>query len=71
MTNPFEDENGIYHVLVNDHKEHSLWPSYIAVPAGWIVVHQSQSRADCLAFIKQHWTHTHPKQPFDDAPPSK
>ena len=33
MTNPFEDENGVYHVLVNDEGQHSLWPSFIDGPA--------------------------------------
>ncbi len=37
MTNPFEDENGSYHVLVNDEGQHSLWPSFIAVPNGWTI----------------------------------
>src|SRR4051812_26948211 len=36
-TNPFEDENGTYVVLVNDEGQHSLWPAYIDVPAGWFV----------------------------------
>jgi len=35
MTNPFEDENGIYHVLINDEGQYSLWPSFIDVPDGW------------------------------------
>ena len=37
MTNPFEDENGTYHVLVNDEDQHSLWPSFAEIPAGWRV----------------------------------
>ena len=37
MTNPFEDENGVYHVLVNDEGQHSLWPSFIDVPKGWTI----------------------------------
>ena len=32
MTNPFEDENGVYHVLVNEEGQHSLWPTFIDVP---------------------------------------
>ena len=32
VTNPFEDENGVYHVLVNDEGQHSLWPSFVTVP---------------------------------------
>src|SRR5262245_54376594 len=61
VTNPFEDENGVYHVLVNDEGQHSLWPSFIDVPAGWTIVHASDTRAACLEFINQHWTDMRPK----------
>ncbi len=61
MTNPFEDEDGIYHVLINDEGQHSLWPAFIEVPAGWTIVHDSGSRAACLEFIKQNWTDMRPK----------
>jgi MbtH protein len=61
VTNPFEDENGVYHVLVNEEGQHSLWPSFIEVPAGWTIVHESDSRAACLEFINQHWTDMRPR----------
>jgi MbtH protein len=61
MTNPFEDENAIYHVLVNDEGQHSLWPSFKDVPQGWTIVHESDSRAACLEYINQHWTDMRPK----------
>jgi uncharacterized protein YbdZ (MbtH family) len=61
VTNPFEDENGVYHVLVNEEGQHSLWPSFIDVPAGWTVVHASDTRAACLEFINQHWTDMRPR----------
>ena len=60
MTNPFEDENGVYHVLVNEEGQHSLWPSFIKVPEGWTIVHESDSRVACLEFINQHWTDMRP-----------
>jgi MbtH protein len=60
VTNPFEDENGIYHVLVNAEGQHSLWPSFVEVPQGWTIIHESQSRAACLDFINRHWTDMRP-----------
>ncbi len=42
MTNSFEDENGVYHVLVNEEGQHSIWPSFIEVPRG--VDHRSRIR---------------------------
>ena len=61
MTNPFEDENGTYHVLVNDEGQHSLWPTFIEVPQGWTIIHKSDTRAACLEFINRNWTDMRPK----------
>ena len=61
MANPFEDENGTYHVLINDEGQYSLWPSFKAVPAGWTIAHEAGSRAACLQYINQHWTDMRPR----------
>jgi MbtH protein len=61
VTNPFEDENATYHVLVNDEGQHSLWPAFKDVPQGWTIVHRSESRTSCLAYINEHWTDMRPK----------
>jgi MbtH protein len=59
-TNPFEDDGRAYKVLVNSEDQHSLWPADIAVPDGWSVILEAGSRADCLAFVKQHWSDMRP-----------
>jgi MbtH protein len=61
MTNPFEDENGSYLVLVNDEGQYSLWPQSIDVPAGWTSVHGAASRQSCLDYINQNWTDMRPR----------
>ena len=33
-TNPFDDENANFFVLVNDEDQHSLWPTFTDKPAG-------------------------------------
>ena len=60
-TNPFENEDGVYHVLINEDEQYSLWPSFREVPQGWTIVHRSDSRAACLKYINQHWTDMRPK----------
>ena len=60
MTNPFEDENGGFHVLINEEGQHSLWPSFIEVPQGWRIIHESDNRAACLDFINKNWTDMRP-----------
>jgi len=61
MPNPFEDENGVYHVLVNDEGQHSLWPAFIDVSAGWRVVYAEASRQACLDYIEANWTDIRPR----------
>jgi MbtH protein len=60
-TNPFESENGVYHVLVNDEGQHSIWPAFVPVPNGWNIVHKSDTRAACLEFVEKNWTDLRPK----------
>ena len=60
MTNPFEDPDGTYVVLVNDEGQHSIWPSFVAVPAGWTVAHGESSRSACLDFVNENWTDMRP-----------
>lgn len=61
MTNPFEDPEGTYLVLINDEEQYSLWPAFIEVPQGWRVVREESPRQDCLDHIEQHWTDMRPK----------
>lgn len=59
--NPFDDDTGSFLVLINDEEQHSLWPSFADVPAGWRVVYGEADRAACLEFIEQNWTDIRPK----------
>jgi MbtH protein len=60
-TNPFDDEDGRFYVLVNDEDQHSLWPTFADVPQGWRVVFGEDSRAACLEYVEQNWTDMRPK----------
>jgi MbtH protein len=59
-TNPFDDADGIFFVLVNDENQHSLWPSFLDVPAGWRVVHGPDGKAACEAYVEESWTDMRP-----------
>ncbi|WP_283096488.1 MbtH family protein [Frankia umida] len=59
-TNPFDDENGSFYVLVNVEEQHSLWPTFVPVPAGWRIVHGATDRASCLDYVETHWTDLRP-----------
>jgi uncharacterized protein YbdZ (MbtH family) len=60
MSNPFEAEDGTFYVLVNDEGQHSLWPTFVEVPAGWKIVHGSDTRAACLDYVEKNWTDMRP-----------
>jgi uncharacterized protein YbdZ (MbtH family) len=59
--NPFDDDSGSYFVLLNDEEQHSLWPTFADVPAGWRVVFGSADRAACLDYVERMWTDIRPK----------
>ncbi|WP_418959856.1 MbtH family protein [Streptomyces tritici] len=61
MTNPFENAEGRYIVLVNDEGQHSLWPDFAEVPAGWEVAFAENDRQSCLDYIEANWTDMRPK----------
>ncbi|GHF63988.1 MULTISPECIES: MbtH family protein [Streptomyces] len=60
MANPFENDEASYFVLVNDEGQHSLWPAFAEVPAGWRTVHGEDTRAACLAYVEENWTDMRP-----------
>ena len=59
--NPFDDDDGSFLVLVNDEEQHSLWPTFADVPAGWRVVYGEADRAACLDYIEQNWPDIRPR----------
>ncbi|TCK22555.1 MbtH family protein [Pseudonocardia endophytica] len=60
MTNPFDDTDGRFLVLVNDEGQHSLWPSRVDVPAGWTRAFGEDTREACLGYVEQNWTDLRP-----------
>jgi MbtH protein len=60
-TNPFEDEDANYFVLINDEGQHSLWPVFADVPDGWEIIFGEDKRQACLDFIEKNWTDMRPK----------
>lgn len=60
MTNPFDDTDGQFLVLVNDEGQHSLWPAFAEVPGGWRSVYGEDSRQACLEYVEANWTDLRP-----------
>ena len=66
MTNPFDNEEGEFLVLINDEHQYSLWPSFKDVPEGWVSVGPRGARKECLAYIEENWTDMRPKSLVDE-----
>jgi len=65
MTNPFDDTDGTFRVLVNERGQHSLWPAATDLPRGWVTVFGPDSRAECLAYVSATWLDITPKSRDD------
>jgi len=61
MINPLENPDGVFHVLINEEGQYSLWPAFINVPAGWDVIRRESTRKECLDYINENWTDMRPK----------
>jgi len=71
MTNPFDDENGVFQVVVNAEGQYSIWPDFRDIPAGWTAVGPTGGRQTCLDWIELTWTDMRPKSLVDSYSPSK
>lgn len=60
MSNPFDDENGTFYVLVNDEDQHSLWPTFKDIPSGWTKVFEG-GRQESLDYVEKNWTDMRPR----------
>jgi MbtH protein len=61
MTNPFDDERGVFLVLANDEGQHSLWPRFAEAPAGWTIVKGDDTREACIDYINANWADIRPR----------
>ncbi|MFB8249193.1 MbtH family protein [Streptomyces sp. NPDC055952] len=60
MTNPFDDTEGTFHVVVNTEGQHALWPVFADIPAGWNAVWGPGPRAAALEYVETNWTDIRP-----------
>jgi MbtH protein len=63
-SNPFDDQDGRFFVLVNAEEQYSLWPTFSDVPAGWTVVFggpDGSDRESALRYVEENWTDMRPR----------
>lgn len=69
-TNPFDDADGSFFVLVNEENQHSLWPAFAEIPAGWSSVFGPGAKDACLAYVEENWTDLRPVSLIRSTQPS-
>jgi MbtH protein len=50
----------VYKVVVNEEEQYSIWPADRDNALGWKDAGRSGSKAECLAYIAEHWTDMRP-----------
>jgi len=60
MTNPFDNEDGEFLVLVNEEQQYSLWPAFLDIPIGWKATGPKGNRKTCLDWVEKTWTDMRP-----------
>ncbi|MGP1667062.1 MAG: MbtH family protein [Rhodanobacter sp.] len=57
----WDDENATFKVVVNHEEQYSIWPAYKSkIPGGWREAGKEGTKAECLAYIEEHWTDMRP-----------
>lgn len=69
-TNPFDDPDGRFFVLVNEENQHSLWPAFAEIPAGWSSAFGPDAKDACLAYVEENWTDLRPASLIRSTQPS-
>jgi MbtH protein len=60
LSNPFDEQGGVFVVLTNDHGQHSLWPAAADIPTGWSIACEA-----CVEYIGKNWTDMRPRTGAD------
>ena len=60
MTVADDSDPTLYHVVVNDEEQYSIWPDGKDIPAGWRNTGRTGTKQECLAYIQDVWTDMRP-----------
>ena len=56
-----EEKEQLYKVVINHEDQYSIWPLERSNALGWEDAGKSGTKAECLTYIKEHWTDMRPK----------
>lgn len=55
-----EEDDMTYTVVMNHEEQYSIWPTGRDLPNGWREAGKSGTKAECLAYIDEHWVDMRP-----------
>lgn len=55
-----DDDDRLYHIVINDEEQYSIWSADREPPLGWHVVGQPGPKEECLRRIDELWTDMRP-----------
>jgi len=55
-----QDDTTIYKVVLNHEEQYSIWPASRENPLGWNDAGKQGAKAECLAYIEEHWVDMRP-----------
>ncbi|MBU1709693.1 MAG: AMP-binding protein, partial [Proteobacteria bacterium] len=61
-------QNPLFHVVINNEGQYSLWPAGEKIPPGWQKTAFAGNKEECLAFIQREWTDMTPRSLREFAP---
>jgi MbtH protein len=56
-----DDPSTIFHVVVNDQDQYSIWFADRPLPSGWTAVGMTGTKQECLQHIEKVWTDMRPR----------
>ena len=56
----YDEDQGVYKVVVNHEEQYSIWPADRENALGWNDIGITGTKEECLAYIKEVWTDMRP-----------
>jgi MbtH protein len=60
MSQPNQDDQTLYRVVVDEEERYSIWFDYQEIPPGWRDGGKIGTKQECLDYIKTVWTDMRP-----------
>jgi MbtH protein len=53
-------ESAAWLTVCNEEGRHSIWPTGLSVPQGWIETGHEGDKSSCLEWVSENWTDSRP-----------